>query len=66
MMNCAVKFRLLKLGLCLVCSPSEETHWVRCNGHGCLALVDRQGMWKCFATGRNLIGLAPMEGIKPR
>ncbi len=58
-MNCAVKFRLLKIGLGLAAPPAEKTHWVRCSGHGCLALVDRNGKWKCFATGKELIGVAP-------
>ena len=58
-MNCDVKCRLLKAGLTLAFPPAEETHWVRCNGHGCLALVDKNGKWKCFATDRELIGLVP-------
>jgi len=59
MMNCDVKCRLLKVGLTMAFPLAAETHRVRCNGRGCLALVDKNGKWKCFATGRELIGLAP-------
>jgi hypothetical protein len=58
LMKCDVKCRLLKVSLSLVFPSGAETHWILCNGRGCLALVDRSGKWKCFATGRELIGLA--------
>jgi hypothetical protein len=59
MMNCNVKFRMLKMGLSVAFPQVEEKRWVECNGHGCLAVVDKNGKWKCFATGRELIGPAP-------
>jgi hypothetical protein len=57
-MKCVVKFRLLKMGLSVSFPAPEETHWVQCSGHRCLAVVDKNGKWKCFATGQELSGLA--------
>ncbi|HLX94505.1 MAG TPA: hypothetical protein VKU37_02050 [Verrucomicrobiae bacterium] len=54
-MNCPVNFRQLKMGLYLSAPPAEETHWVQCHGRRCLAIVDKNGKWKCFATGQELI-----------
>jgi hypothetical protein len=53
-MDCTVQFRQAKIDLYLSAPPAEETHWVQCNGRRCLAVVDQNGKWKCFATGRPL------------
>jgi len=53
-MKCPVHFRLVKMSLYLSAPPSEETHWVQCNGVKCLAMMTKDGKWRCFATGKEL------------
>ena len=36
---------------------SSEPHWVQCNGFRCLALLGRDGKWKCVATGKDVAGI---------
>jgi hypothetical protein len=53
-MKCPVKLRSVKLGLFLAAPLSEAARWVRCRGCRCLAIVDKNGKWRCFATGEEL------------
>ena len=62
-MNCPVKFRQSKMDLYLTTPPAEETHWVQCNGHRCLAIVDKNGKWKCFATGLELTDVVKIQAF---
>jgi hypothetical protein len=66
-MSCTVHLRQLKLDLFLSAPSSEETHWVQCLGHKCLAVVDKNGKWECFATGKELIDFIklPADEVKP-
>jgi len=53
-MKCPVKLRSVKLGLFLAAPLSEATRWIQCRGCKCLAIVDKSGKWRCFATGEDL------------
>jgi hypothetical protein len=51
------------MDLYLTTPPAEETHWVQCNGHRCLAIVDKNGKWKCFATGLELTDVVKIQAF---
>jgi len=42
------------LGLFLAVPLSEATRWIQCRGCKCMAIVDKNGKWRCFATGEEL------------
>lgn len=31
-----------------------ETHWIQCKGYRYLGILEEDGKWKCFATGKEL------------
>jgi hypothetical protein len=53
-MDCNITYRREKLGEFILTPESEKTFWVQCKGYRCLALLTKDGKWKCFATGEEL------------
>ena len=35
----------------------EKPYWVQCQNYRCLALVNKQGVWKSLSTGKEVTGI---------
>jgi hypothetical protein len=53
-MNCPVNFQKEEIGTYMYAARSEQTQWIQCKGYRCLAILDENGTWRCFATGKEL------------
>lgn len=34
---------------------SGKAYWVQCKDYRCLAILSREGTWRCFSTGNELL-----------
>ena len=56
-MDCDIPNRAEKLFMFQLRLKPDKIHWVECNGYRCLAVLNDDGKWLCFATGKVLANI---------
>jgi hypothetical protein len=53
-MKCSVDFQKEKIENYMYAAQSGVSHWIQCKGHRCFGVLDANGEWRCFVTGKKI------------